>query len=141
MIDTITFSSFKRFKDLYKRLQDYIMTGKDVRAGNWTIQEVEIINPLYLLTAKPKVVLVNVSEDDYVSQSTSWMEKIKDWVSENTPNSEVILFCGEFEEMVCSLFAHSIIIIIVVAIKSISRYSKYYCYSTTLESFLPACIS
>ena len=42
--------------------------GKDVRKGDWSPKEVEVINPLFLLSAKPVVYLVNLSEKDYIRQ-------------------------------------------------------------------------
>lgn len=35
--------------------------GKDVRLGDWTAREIEILNTWQLLTAKPVVYLVNMS--------------------------------------------------------------------------------
>lgn len=39
----------------------WVQEGKDVRLGDWTAREIEILNTWQLLTAKPVVYLVNMS--------------------------------------------------------------------------------
>lgn len=45
--------------------------GNDVRKGDWNAAEVDVINSLHLLTAKPVVYLCNMSEDDYLNDPSS----------------------------------------------------------------------
>lgn len=45
---------------------------RDVRKGNWTSKQIEHINELKLLTAKPVIYLVNLSERDYVRKKNKW---------------------------------------------------------------------
>lgn len=48
----------------------------------------EVINPLFLLTAKPVVYLVNLSEKDYIRQKNKHLPSIAAWIkSQNTDNS------------------------------------------------------
>jgi hypothetical protein len=39
----------------------WLQEGKDVRLGDWTARDIEILNSWQLLTAKPVVYLVNMS--------------------------------------------------------------------------------
>lgn len=39
----------------------WVQEGKDVRLGDWSAREIEILNSWQLLTAKPVVYLVNMS--------------------------------------------------------------------------------
>lgn len=64
--------------------------GRDVRKGDWSSAQVNIINSLHLLTAKPMIYLVNTSEKDYVSQENKWLPKINEWVQENNKGDRVI---------------------------------------------------
>lgn len=57
---------------------------KDVRTAEWNNKEVEILNGLTLLTAKPVVYLVNVSEKDYIRRKNKWLAKIKAWIDEHS---------------------------------------------------------
>jgi obg-like ATPase 1 len=52
--------------EIYCKLQNWICElKKDVRDGEWSGKEIEVLNPLQLLTAKPVVYLCNLSERDY----------------------------------------------------------------------------
>lgn len=52
--------------DTLVKVQEMISTQKkDVRSGEWSGKEIEVINTLQLLTAKPMVYLCNLSERDY----------------------------------------------------------------------------
>lgn len=48
------------------------------------------MNTLFLLTTKPVVYLVNLSEKDFIRQKNKWLPKIKAWVDENAPGDPVI---------------------------------------------------
>ncbi|MCQ8115746.1 hypothetical protein NP565_24580, partial [Vibrio parahaemolyticus] len=44
-------------QDIIEKILAWLQEGKDVRKGNWGPKEIEVINPLFLLTAKPVVYL------------------------------------------------------------------------------------
>jgi len=77
--------------------------GKDVRSGDWKNSEVEWINPLFLLSAKPIVYLINMSERDFIRRKNKWLPKIKTWVDEHAPGAPMIPLCVELEATVASL--------------------------------------
>ncbi|ANB11263.1 Ola1p [Sugiyamaella lignohabitans] len=72
----------------------WLEDGKRVANGQWTNSEIAIINTLTLLTAKPSVYIVNVSEEDYIlgadDQGTQWMKEINQWVNDNSPGDRVV---------------------------------------------------
>ncbi|KAL1607680.1 Obg-like ATPase [Paraconiothyrium brasiliense] len=72
--------------------------GKDVRRKNWSPKQVEHINPLFLLSAKPVVYLVNLSEKDYIRQKNKHLPKIAQWVKENTEGDPIIPVSVSLEE-------------------------------------------
>lgn len=71
-------------------LAEFMAKGKDVRKGDWSSTQVNIINSLHLLTAKPMIYLVNTSEKDYISTENKWLPKINEWVQENNKGDLVI---------------------------------------------------
>ncbi|CAD6892092.1 unnamed protein product [Tilletia controversa] len=75
----------------------------DVRKGNWNTKEVDIINALSLLTAKPVTYLVNLSEKDYVRKKNKWLPKIKEWIDKNNPGDQLIPFSVALEERLVGL--------------------------------------
>ncbi|KAF8456778.1 P-loop containing nucleoside triphosphate hydrolase protein [Kalaharituber pfeilii] len=70
----------------------------DVRKKNWGNKEVEVINSLLLLTAKPVIFLINLSQKDYIRQKNKHLPKIKAWVDENAPGDVIIPLSVAFEE-------------------------------------------
>lgn len=60
--------------------------------------QVEVINPLFLLTAKPVVFLVNLSEKDYIRKKNKHLPKIVEWVKEHAEGDPIIPLSVSFEE-------------------------------------------
>ncbi|KAF2686469.1 GTP-binding protein-like protein YchF [Lentithecium fluviatile CBS 122367] len=81
-----------------EKILEMLKAGKDVRKGNWTPKEVEVINPLFLLSAKPVVFLVNLSEKDYIRQKNKHLPKIAAWVKENAEGDPIIPVSVSLEE-------------------------------------------
>ncbi|CAG8650079.1 4030_t:CDS:2, partial [Acaulospora morrowiae] len=71
--------------------------NKDVRAGHWNNKEIAVINTLQLLTAKPVIYLVNLSEKDYIRKKNKWLAKIKTWIDENNPGDLLIPISASLE--------------------------------------------
>lgn len=90
----------KKFElETIQKLHDWVVEAKeDVRHGDWNAKEIEVINPLQLLTAKNVVFLANISEADYVGKRNKWLPKIKAWIDENSPGDPLIPFSCEYEE-------------------------------------------
>lgn len=80
------------------RVLEFLQEGNDVRKGDWAPKEVEVINPLFLLTAKPVVYLVNLSEKDYVRQKNKYLPKVFEWIKTNSPGDPLIPISAAFEE-------------------------------------------
>ncbi|KAI8138478.1 GTP-binding protein YchF [Fennellomyces sp. T-0311] len=81
----------KEHLEVVEKVANYVAKSNDVRKGEWTASEVNIINTLHLLTAKPMVYLCNISEDDYLLGSQNrWLPKIQNWVDQNNPGDLVI---------------------------------------------------
>jgi obg-like ATPase 1 len=79
------------------KIKEHLESGKDVSFGQWSAFEVDILNPLQLLTAKPVVYLINVSKKDYLRKSNKYLPKIAEFVKERGGNEPVIPISCEFE--------------------------------------------
>ncbi|TBU52534.1 cytoplasmic protein [Dichomitus squalens] len=77
--------------------------NKDVRKVEWVGKEVDVVNSLQLLTAKPVTYLVNLSERDYVRKKNKWLPKIKAWIDEHNPGDPLIPFSVALEERLAQL--------------------------------------
>lgn len=81
-------------------------SGKRVANGTWTREEVEVINNMALLTAKPCTYLANVSEDDYVEYYMSGkdisciprLKSIQEWIDVHSPGDVLLPVSVNLEE-------------------------------------------
>ncbi|KAE8152301.1 GTP-binding protein YchF [Aspergillus avenaceus] len=80
------------------KILQHLQDGNDVRKADWSPKEVEVINPLQLLTAKPVVYLVNLSERDYIRQKNKYLPKVFEWIKANSPGDPLIPISAAFEE-------------------------------------------
>jgi len=91
----------KQEYDVVCKALDYVSVKKtDIRYGEWTAKDAEELNTMQLLTAKPVIYLVNVSQDDYIRKKNKWLAKIKAWIDEHDVYEEkppIIPFSGELE--------------------------------------------
>ncbi|KAH7873865.1 cytoplasmic protein [Lentinula edodes] len=76
---------------------------KDVRKHEWTGKEIDVVNSLQLLTAKPVTYLVNLSEKDYIRKKNKWLPKIKAWIDANNPGDPLIPFSVALEERLATM--------------------------------------
>ena len=80
-----------------------LKAGTSVRKTHWSPKEVESINTMQLLSAKPVIYLVNLSEKDYIRQKNKHLSKIKAWVDEHAKGDLIIPFSVCFEERLTQL--------------------------------------
>ncbi|KAF7025305.1 hypothetical protein CFC21_043457 [Triticum aestivum] len=83
--------------ELCQRIMTHLQDGKDLRLGEWKAAEIEILNTFQLLTAKPVVYLVNMSEKDYLRKKNKFLPKIHAWVKEHGGET-IIPFSCAFEQ-------------------------------------------
>jgi len=81
-----------------KILKVLTVDNKDIRKADWNNKEIDVVNTLQLLTAKPVTYLVNLSEKDYTRKKNKWLPKIKGWIDEFNPGDPLIPFSVALEE-------------------------------------------
>lgn len=52
--------------------------------------QIECINPLFLLTAKPVVYLINLSEKDYIRKKNKHLAKVMEWIKEHAAGDPIM---------------------------------------------------
>jgi len=70
---------------------------KDIRSIKWKADDVDVLQEMQFLSAKPMVYLVNISKDEFIQQKNKWIKKIMDWVKARDPYAKVIPFSASFE--------------------------------------------
>lgn len=77
---------------------DLLMEGqKIINKKDWKDDHIDALNIHNLLTTKPSVILVNVNEEDYLRNDNEFLNDIKNWVNEFSPDSPIILFSADYE--------------------------------------------
>merc|ERR1712176_806075 len=61
-------------------------------------QDIDVLNELQLLTAKPVLFAVNMNLHDYKRKKNKFLKPIFEWVQANAPGAAIIPYCGSFEE-------------------------------------------
>eukprot|EP00960_Hanusia_phi_P037446 752950-Hanusia_phi.AAC.3 len=75
---------------MLNKVKEHLAQGKNIRDGDWSPAEVELLNTMQLLTAKRCIVLINLSEQDYIRKKNKWIPKIKTWLEEHAPSDSII---------------------------------------------------
>ena len=76
----------------------WLEDGKEIRnvMEQWSTTDVDFLNTYQLLTSKPVIYLVNLTEKDYARKKNKWLAKIHAWVMEHG-GWTIIPFSGAFE--------------------------------------------
>jgi len=93
----------------YEKIKAFIEEGKDVRNGMdlWTNHDIDVLNDLQLLTAKPVLFAINLNQNDYKRKKNKFLKPIFDWVQVNAPGAPMIPYCGAFEDELVDLDAEA----------------------------------
>lgn len=88
--------------EIMQKVAELLEARKQIRLCEWKANDVECINGLQLLTAKPVIYLVNMSEAEWFKKGSKWLVKIKQWI--DTHGGEPLVpFCGAFEAKLLDL--------------------------------------
>lgn len=79
------------------KIKEWIEAGRELRFGDWSTREIEMINAAQYLTAKPVVFLVNLSEKAYCQKKNKHLVRLKEWIQENSGGEPLIPFSVAFE--------------------------------------------
>jgi obg-like ATPase 1 len=91
------------FDDLVRITSLVADEKKQARFCEWTSHEIETLNKHLLLTSKPMIYLVNMSEKDFIRKKNKWLVKIKEWVDKRDPGAVIIPFSATFEAKIAEM--------------------------------------
>ncbi|ODQ78030.1 hypothetical protein BABINDRAFT_172490 [Babjeviella inositovora NRRL Y-12698] len=87
---SLEMKKLKEEVELVKRIIALLESGQRVANHTWTVKEIEVINTMFLLTAKPSIYLINLSERDYLRKKNKYLLAIKEWVDKYSPGDVII---------------------------------------------------
>lgn len=83
---------------LLNELQDFLYEGRKLSNFQFKdVESVEIIKKYNFLTIKPTIYLLNVNQQDYISNKNQFKKEIEVWLLENCPNDKLILVSAKYE--------------------------------------------
>eukprot|EP00828_Plagiopyla_frontata_P021058 TRINITY_DN271_c0_g2_i1.p1 TRINITY_DN271_c0_g2~~TRINITY_DN271_c0_g2_i1.p1 ORF type:complete len:419 (-),score=84.93 TRINITY_DN271_c0_g2_i1:143-1399(-) len=86
----------KEQMEIMEKVRMVLSEGHWLRNKDFTFKEIEFLNTHYLLTAKPIIYCINLSEDDFLKKKNKWLGKIAKWVKE-TCDGVIIPFSASYE--------------------------------------------
>jgi len=88
--------------DISEKVLQILNDRKQIRLCEWKAAEIEVLNTMQLLTAKPVVYIVNMTEKDFFKKANKWLGKIKAWVDAHG-GEPLVPFCGALESKLVEL--------------------------------------
>jgi hypothetical protein len=80
--------------EILEKVLPVLNEGKAVRQANLELEELQLIKPLGLLTAKPIIYATNVSDED-LATGNDWVEEVKKYTAQE--NAKVIIVSAQVE--------------------------------------------
>jgi GTP-binding protein YchF len=81
----------------YTKCKELLNANTPVQTGEFKDSEVEIIKDWGLITTKPQVYVVNMSQKNFIRKGSKWLPKINEWVQAHGGGQIIPMSC-EFEQ-------------------------------------------
>jgi ribosome-binding ATPase YchF (GTP1/OBG family) len=90
------------FVEAYDKCIKLIEANTPVRTGEFSSAEVEFIKDWGLITTKPQIYVVNLSQKNFIRKGSKWLPKINQWVQSHGGGVIIPVSC-DFEENLAAL--------------------------------------
>lgn len=86
----------------YQKCLELLERNTPLQTGDYTAAEVEVIRDWGLITTKPQVYVINMSQRNFIRKGSKWLPKISTWVQQHGGGQIVPMSC-EFEQRLYDL--------------------------------------
>mmetsp|Transcript_3286 Transcript_3286/g.6809 ORF Transcript_3286/g.6809 Transcript_3286/m.6809 type:complete len:428 (-) Transcript_3286:649-1932(-) len=90
------------FTSAYEKALALVESNTPIQTGEFKDSEVDIIRDWGMITTKPQIYIVNLSEKSYIRKGNKWLPKIADWVKSHGGGQILPVSC-EFEQTLFDL--------------------------------------
>jgi len=90
------------FKDAYEKCTKLVQSNTPIQTGEFKEAEVELIKDWGMITTKPQIYVVNLSQKNFVRKGSKWLPKINEWVKSHGGGQIIPVSC-EFEQNLTDL--------------------------------------
>jgi len=80
------------------KVKEMLEKGQWVRNGEWKAKDVDYLNTLLFITAKPVVYMVNLSIKDFKRKGNKWLPKIQEWIN-NNGGGPILPYSVDYEQI------------------------------------------
>jgi len=94
---TTNFKLPEAFTEAYAKVKKLVESNTPIRSGDYTATEVDIIRDWGMITTKPQIYVVNLSQKSFIRKGSKWLPKIGEWVKEHGGGQIIPVSC-EFEQ-------------------------------------------
>mmetsp|Transcript_13358 Transcript_13358/g.36926 ORF Transcript_13358/g.36926 Transcript_13358/m.36926 type:complete len:239 (+) Transcript_13358:981-1697(+) len=90
------------FRSAFEKCTNLVGSSTPVQTGDFNAAEVELIKDWGLITTKPQIYVVNLSQKNFVRKGSKWLPKINEWVKTHGGGQIIPVSC-EFEQNLADL--------------------------------------
>lgn len=90
------------FESAYAKCTELLEKNHPVQTGEFKDSEVEVIRDWGLITTKPQVYVINMSQHNFIRKGSKWLPKISEWVRSHGGGQILPMSC-EFEQKLYDL--------------------------------------
>jgi len=90
------------FKSAHEKVMELLKSTTPVQTGEFNMAEVELIKDWQLITTKPQVYIVNMSQKSFIRKGHKFLPRINEWVKTHG-GGQIIPMSAEFEQNIQDL--------------------------------------
>lgn len=85
------------FVEAYEKVKKLVESNTPIQTGEFSAGEVDLIRDWGMITTKPQIYVVNLSQKSFIRKGSKWLPKIAEWVKEHGGGQIIPVSC-EFEQ-------------------------------------------
>lgn len=85
------------FQEAYDKSKALLDSNTPIQTGEFSAAEVDCIKDWGMITTKPQIYVVNLSQKNYIRKGSKWLPKINEWVKTHGGGQIIPVSC-EFEQ-------------------------------------------
>mmetsp|Transcript_64636 Transcript_64636/g.185870 ORF Transcript_64636/g.185870 Transcript_64636/m.185870 type:complete len:428 (-) Transcript_64636:37-1320(-) len=91
------FTLSEAFTEAYEKCKKLLESNTPIQTGEFSAAEVDVIKEWGMITTKPQIYVVNLSQKNFIRKGSKYLPRINEWVKEHG-GGQIIPVSGEFEQ-------------------------------------------
>lgn len=81
------------FTEAYEKCKKLLESNTPIQTGEFKDSEVEVIKDWGMITTKPQIYIVNLSQKNFIRKGSKWLPKINEWVKSHGTKKSDLYYC------------------------------------------------